>query len=200
MYRTTLARAVMVASILLMSCLSNSTFAAPIIPNLNHFFAGPSVTVAGDGSSALIAEDPFSSVAFLSNQPSLGDPNVIIPAVGTTLSFDYDFSLGLSNNDEFRVNLFNTDTYLSAPPLTGFEFFTSQAGSGSVSFDLTSLAGLNLGLDFELRSFDNLLDSTVTISNMRLGPATIAPIPEPLTIYSFLLGGLLLLLIKRRHK
>lgn len=186
--------------ILLAICFSNTAAAAPI--NLNNFYTdpdfNPTVTVAGDGLSAFIEEDSFSSVVLLSNQPSLGDPNIIDPDIYTTLSFNYEFIEGIDNDDEFRVNLFNTDTYDDDSILPLLDFFTSDTSSGLVSFDLSGFAGLNLGLDFELRSFDNFLDSTVRIFDVRLDTQSVTPVPEPSTTYSFLLGMLLLLLVKRR--
>jgi hypothetical protein len=76
-------------------CLLLSTLgfasASPAGPiDLNDFVADPAVTVAPDGSSALIAEDPdpFVDFVLLVNDPAQGDPNAIIPGPGTLLSFD----------------------------------------------------------------------------------------------------------------
>ena len=83
----------------------------PILPanatfiDLNDFFADPTVTVESTGFSALIEEDAGLEPEFpviLSNDPYLGDPEVIFPGL---LSFEYDFMEGFENNDEFRSHI-----------------------------------------------------------------------------------------------
>lgn len=188
-------------------CFSSTAAAAPIIIDLNDFFTDPAiVAVESDGSSALITEDPVFGAALLSNQPSLGDVEVIIPGENTTLSFNYEFLEGAGNDDEFRVSLYDTDTYDTSPiVLADFfvgDIFEQDNLSGLVSFDLSDYVGTTLGLDFELRSFDGkedeFLTSTVRISNLQLN--TVAPVPEPSTVSLFLLGGLLLPFVRRRLK
>jgi hypothetical protein len=152
--------------------------------DLNDFFADPSVHVSTDGSSALMEEDPSLASVLLSNDPFFGDPNIIVPGLGKELLiFDYSFALGeqvgqQKDRDEFLAFLFESDQDGAIIP--GFEFFTDSTGSGSVTFDLTEfINGPTLGLQFQLNSLpgDELLGSTVTVSNLRF-----EPIPEPATM------------------
>ena len=77
---------------------ATGTNATSIVPvDLNDFFADPTVTVAGDGSSALMAEDAIITPVLLANDPGLGDPNVIIAGAGTSLIFDFDFGSNRPN-------------------------------------------------------------------------------------------------------
>jgi hypothetical protein len=49
----------------------------------------------------------------LSDDPGLGDPEVIfteIGGVGQILSFDYNFAESTGNDDEFRAVVFGSDT------------------------------------------------------------------------------------------
>jgi hypothetical protein len=156
--------------------LSAPAHAMPI--DLNDFFADPTVSVVADGSSATLAEDPFLFSVLLSNDPGLGDPNVIIPGAGVSLVFDYMFTEGAGNMDEFFAAVLDGTTGFSVGP--GFEFATADSSSGTVAFDLSSLSGLTLGLSFELAAFDAASDSTVTVSNVRLESVAV---PEPGTFW-----------------
>lgn len=145
--------------------------------DLNDFFAVPvpGVTVSLDGSTATFVEDPVLGVALLSNDPGLGDPEVIFGGVGQILSFDFDFiepTESPPNNDEFGAFIIDSSTGGSVGP--AFEFFVQDTVSGTVSFDLSSLSGMTLGLQFQLSSLpvplDESLSSTLTISNVELVP------------------------------
>jgi hypothetical protein len=147
----------------------NSAHAASI--DLNDFFADPTVTVSPDGSTATIAEDAFWSPVLLSNDPGLGDPEVIIGGVGLRLSFDFDFVEPVGNDDEFGAFLVDGATGLSVGP--AWEFFTTASGSDRVCFNLSDpLLPGTLGLQFQLSALpgDFGLDSTVTISNVEIIP------------------------------
>jgi hypothetical protein len=161
---------------------------AQAIPiDLNNFFADPAVAVAPDGSSATIAEDAFLNPVLLSNDPFLGDPEVIFAGLDY-LIFDYDFTEGsVGNNDEFGVFIIDVDTGLSPGP--AFEFFTQDSSSGMISFDLSGLIGKSLGMQFQLSALsgDIGLDSTVTISNLHTEPIS-EPVPEPNTIWLMVIG------------
>ena len=156
------------------------TVANATLINLNDFYADPTVTVAPDGSSAKMIEDPNFILVLLSNDPGLGDPNVIIPGFGVSLVFQYNFVNGPVGGHEFGAFVIDGSTGSSAG--SAFEFFTTSAGSGDVSFDLSSLADKTLGLQFQLSSpfGDSDLDSTLTVSDVQLQEIT--PIPEPSTI------------------
>jgi len=161
--------------------------AASIDLNDFFFFPGDPVIVAADGSSATIGEDPFFSPITLSNDPFLGDPEVIIAGVGVSLFFDYDFMEGISGeDDEFGAFVIDPLTGLSLG--LGFEFFTVDTSSGTGVFDLTGLAGTSgLGLQFQLSALagDSGLLSTVTISNVRLETASV---PEPASLLLLSIG------------
>lgn len=155
-------------------------FAAPI--DLNDFFADPSVSVAADGNSATMAEDPGLLVVFLANDPGLGDPNVIFAGPGVVLSFDFDFVEGAGNDDEFGAFVLDSSGTLAGP---AFGFFTSDSASGSVSFDLSSLVSEPfIGLQFQLSRLpgDAGFDSATTIRNVRLEAAQAVPAPTTLTL------------------
>ncbi len=67
--------------------------ATPI--HLNTFFASaPPVAVVDDGSEATIVEEIHVMTQFLSNDPTLGDPEVMIAGNGLRLSFEYHFVEG----------------------------------------------------------------------------------------------------------
>ena len=165
--------------------------AAPI--DLNDFFADPTVTVAADGSAAALQEDPNLGAVLLSNDPGFGDPQVVFPAAGLLLLFNYDFIEGSGEADELGAFVIDAATGLSAGP--SFEFFTQSSGSGTVAFDLTSLVGQTLGLQFQLSALpgDSGLSSIATVSQVRL-----EPVPEPSTTFLFASGFLLMLVRKKR--
>ena len=107
--------------------------------DLNDFFADPIVFVAGDGSSALMSEDPVLSPVLLANDPGFGDPIVIFSPPDDRLLFDFVFTLGGPfDQDEFGAFLIDPATGFSYL-LPGTEFFTSVPAAGTVAFDLTGL-------------------------------------------------------------
>lgn len=177
----------------------SSAGAAIISINLNDFFADPSVTVNTAGTSASISEDLFFSSSLLANDPGLGDPNIIIPNIGTTLSFSYNFTEAVGENNEFGVFVVDGATGGSAG--SAFELFTQDSSSGTISFDLTSLAGQTLGLQFSLSALfgDVGLDSLVTISNVFLQTSDVTIVPEPSTLLLFFIGFIYFLLLESRR-
>ena len=177
--------------------------------DLNEFFFDPTVEVASDGSMAVMNEDPLFALVLLSLDPGLGEPNLIIPGSGVELLFDYDVDIPPSegedavNNDRFSAFLLDASTGLS---LGGpFEFVTSSSAMGELLFDLSTLTGRTIGLQFQLEALpgDIGLNSTAKISNVRLEETTPGPgpdmptIPEPGTAL-LLLGGLALAGYMRR--
>ena len=152
--------------------------------DLNDFVPSPTVTVAVDGLSALMTEeaDPNDFV-FLSNDPGLGDANVIIPGPFVSLVFEYVFDEPAGNDDEFVAFVIDAD----GNSLEGeLEFVTTSSSSGTVSFPLSSpsLFGETLGLEFQLNPLGNdaATTSTVTVSNLRL------LVPEPGSLLLAVLG------------
>lgn len=154
--------------------------------NLNDFYADPSVTISNDGLSALMQEDAMLSFVVLANDPSYGDPEVIVAGESSILTLDFSFIEGEFNDDEMRVSLFDATTYLTLD-----EFFTSDTVTTSIAFDLSSYVGLILGFQIELRSFDNLFTSTVNISELNLSNGQTAKVSEPgsITIICLMLIG-----------
>ena len=173
-------RKMLMFCVLIILSIFTITIANATIISLNDFYADPTVTVAPDGSSATMIEDPDLILVLLSNDPGLGkssEPNVIVPGLGIYLVFHYNFVNGTIGGHEFGAFVIDSDTGLSAGP--AFEFFTTSTDYGNVSFDLSSLADKTLGLQFQLSSpFEDAdLDSTLTVSNVQL-----QPIPEPTTL------------------
>lgn len=154
----------------------NSAHAALI--DLHDFYSDPTVTVSpawSPGLTATFTEDPLLTPVLLSNDPGLSDDEVIfaeIGGVGQILSFNFDFVEPAGNHDEFGAFVIDASTGLSAG--APFEFFVDYTDSGAVSFDLSSLSGEILGLQFQLSAFDFDLGSTLTISNVELNPV---PVP-----------------------
>lgn len=167
--------------------------------DLNDFYADPTVVVEADGSTATMVEVSDEMAVFLSNDPFLGDPEVIlaqIGGVGQILSFDYDFVEGSGNVDEFRAVVFDGDLGAFDPSGILFEFFADSTASGTLSFDLSGLVGTTLGLEFQLNSLDYDPDSMVTISNVQLNPV---PIPGALLLAGLGIGTSISVLRKRRR-
>jgi hypothetical protein len=171
---------------------STAAQSATIPIDLNDFVpfdpADP-VFISPDGQTAILSEDAALSTILLINDPGFGDPNVILPGDNVFLKFEYEFSEPATNIDEFGAFLFDADSGFTPEPASDFEFFTQATSSGTISFDLSSLTALTLGLQFQLSSLpgDTGLDSQVTISNVRL--ETI-PLPPALFLFGSALIGL----------
>lgn len=170
--------------------LAPAALAVPI--DLNDFTADPTVTVAPDGSSAVLMEDPGASVVLLVNDPFFGDPQVIVPGPGVSLLFEFNFIEAGGHNDAFSVFVIDAATGLSAG--AAFEFTALDTAAGTLAFNLSPLAGQSLGLQFQLASLlaDPGVGSAVTVSNLRLETATV-PAPAPgLLLAAGLVGGIAL--------
>jgi len=176
---------------------SVDTWAAVVPIDLNDFFADPTVTVELDGSFALLAEDPGFSPVILSNDPGLGDPNIIFPGLGVSLSFDYDFSEAAGEDDEFGAFLIDAATGFS---ISGFELFFQNSGAGTIEFDLSSLVGLTLGLEFQLISLpnDSGFDSVARVSNVQL-ETQVSSVPLPSSLLLFFMGIMSLVMAKKNR-
>jgi hypothetical protein len=164
-----------------LAALSSSVHANSI--DLNDFWADPTVTIAADGASALLEESDSLGTAFLSNDPFLGDPEVILAGPNVFLTFDYVFLENPLGDDEFGAWVIDPSTGLSlGAPL---EFFLDTSGAGTISFDLTALTGMTgLGLQFQLSSLpgDADFNSSVEISNLRLETVPVVPVPAAATL------------------
>ena len=145
--------------------------------DLNEFYRDPesAVAISLDGSVATLAEDPVYAT-LLSDDPSMGDPELIRGAAGVMLAFDYAFNEADGNDDFFYAFLFDDSNHQ-----TLYDLDLSDSASGTVRWDLTGYQGQLLGLEFQLNPFDWEFDSTVTISNVRLETVD-APVPEPATL------------------
>lgn len=156
---------------LLLALSAPAVQAGEVAIDLNDFFADPTVTVAPDGSSAVMAEDPGFSEVILENDPGLGDPDVISSGPGVTLSVDYVFDEPTAdgNNDLFRIEVINgaTGRVFDGP----YVFTLIWSAAGTATFDLSDLDDRHLvGLRFRLvaRDTDAGMTSTVAISNVKL--------------------------------
>lgn len=169
---------------------STIAFALPVQIDLTQFTVyGSTISVASDGSSAQLQEDPAQFAVFLFNDPGMGDPALITPGTDTYLQFDYVFNEAFNNDDFFQAYLYEAGNYSLSPA-----FEASSSGSGTVEFDLSAYLGMTLGLDFVLASNDFDLGSFVTVSNLRLDQRSQPPtqVPEPAIGYLFGLGLVLI--------
>jgi hypothetical protein len=162
--------------------------ATPIDLNLMVREPGAPISVTADGSSATLGEDPSAPVVVLSNVPGFGDPNLITASAGAHLLFDYVFNLPATNHDVFHYSLLDGTT---AQSLSSFDFFVSDSGPGTASFDLSSLVGRPLGLLFDLIPVDTAFTSSVQISNLRIDSPDATSVDEPQTLALLLIGGLI---------
>ena len=181
--------------------------------DLNDFYAAGNVSIAPDGSSATMTEDPAWGSVFLSNDPYFGIsyPGLYVPVDSMSLTFDYNFVEPTGNFDEFYAFLFDPfdPTYVHPTPLldkngNSLEFFTDALGSGTVTWDLlgAGFLGTTVEMEFQLNwasgdpdpSSTLAKNSSVIISNVKVNP-----IPEPATL--FLIGsGLAGLFVARKTK
>jgi hypothetical protein len=158
--------------------------------DLNAFYADPTVSVAADGSSATLLEDPDPGIdlVLLANDPGLGDPEVIIPGPGVMLTFDWSFSEAAGENDEFGFFVIDAATGVSAG--AAYEMFVQDTMAGAYSIDLSALSGRTLGAQFQLESLlgDSGTGSIVIVSDLRLTGAAV-PAPPPWGLMLIPLAG-----------
>jgi hypothetical protein len=174
-----------VAAALLLPAVASAT-SSPIDLNLLFREPGAPITVAADGSSATLGENAAAPTAVLSNIPGFGDPELISASAGGKLLFDYEY---FGNVDAAAFSLLDG---LTGDSLNGFSFFVQSPGTGTISWDLSSLLGTTLGVAFELIPVDEAFNSSVTISNVRIDRPDATSVDEPETLALLLLGGALL--------
>ena len=158
--------------------------------DLNTFYANPTVSVAADGSSATLLEDPDPGIdlVVLGNDPGLGDLEVIIPGPGVMLTFDWSFSEAAGENDDFGFFLIDAATGMSAG--AAYEMVVQDTMTGTYSIDLSALSGRTLGAQFQLESLlgDSGTGSMVIVSDLRLTGAAV-PAPPPWGLMLIPLAG-----------
>lgn len=172
-----------------------SAHAAVIPLDLNDFFSDPTVSVAANGAQATLSEDSGFPFVLLSNDPGLGDPNIIVPVANTLVEFDYNFTEDILGNDQFSAFL-TDDNGLSFGGM--FSFVSNNTSSGTIAFNLSSLVGQTLGLTFQLASLpaDNSLSSVLEISNLRL-VTDVVQVAEPSYLTALCLPFVLFLVRKK---
>lgn len=179
--------------------------AVPIDLNLFYRESGAPITIAADGSSAMLSEDPSIFVVYLSNIPGIGDPALLTPAAGATFSFDYNFVEAPDNADIFHFALLDGG---SGNPLAPYDMLFSDSASGTALFDLSALVGTSIGLQFELLpdlALDLGFGSTLTLANLRFDKPVIPTeppavgVPEPGT-WALMLVGLALVSLRLRGR
>jgi len=181
-----MAKTVVLVCVLLAACCT--AHATMIDLSTFFFFADGKVTFSSGGTVATFVESAGHPETLLSDNPLMGDPELIFAGPGVWLQFDYVFTEGptegtSANKDEFGAWIIDpvSGWSVGAP----YEVFRQDTDSGTVSFDLSSLSSTApWGLQFQLSSLpeDSGTGSTLRISNVQL-------VPEPITVVA--LGSLL---------
>jgi hypothetical protein len=161
--------------------------------SLTDFSGESEVTVSGNGGSASFVEVGSSSFVRLTNDPYVGDAEVIVPGASTALSFDYTFDEAPGSDDEFSAVLFTSGA--GGGPYHGklVRKTIPSTQSGTMTFDLSPYVGQSLGLEFEMLDLpggDDTTNSTLTVSNVM--------VPEPSLWMSIASGCAGLLALHRR--
>lgn len=159
----------------------------------DDFYVDTAVSVAIDGLSAVMNEDPNLAGVLLSNDPTLGDPGIPVITDLISLSFNYNFILGPNN---YNFDAFYAKVFDGGSGSVLDDFLVDTSSSGLVTFDLSAITPsiTLIGLEFQLNSLtgagDTAFDSKVIISDVKLNtePRNQTPVPEPGTIFLLSVG------------
>ncbi|GAB4532285.1 MAG: hypothetical protein Tsb0010_13400 [Parvularculaceae bacterium] len=136
----------------------------------------------------------------------MGDPAIIPPGPMTSLLFDFEYSEGPDDENEFFAQVLD-----DLGPVPGLFFGTTTPSAGTVGFDLSGLAslafvGLQFALDIEIKAADldiqgaPALGASVTISNLRLEIEEAMDAPAPGALAIFAVGLPALVWFRRRRR
>jgi hypothetical protein len=159
--------------------------------DLRDFSLLGNVTIAPDGSSATMREDPENLSVVLSNDPGLGDLGIFIPLDSMSLTFDFNFVEPEGNDDEFFARLFEPISFGTLADADGnnLEFFTDIPSSGTVSWNLlgADFLGSTVGMEFLLnpKFFGQDPDPSSILaenSSVFINNVSVNPVPEPATL------------------
>jgi len=133
-----------------------------------HFRSDQGVVISSASASATLTENSEYSSVSVVNDPGVGDEQVISPASGKSLFFDYDFQKENDDQDEFGV--FLVDVTSGSSLSESAEFFVQEAGANEASIDLSNYVDTQIGVQFQLASLpgDAASGSSVVIKNIRI--------------------------------
>jgi hypothetical protein len=202
-------RALRIAAVLSALLLLPAVAEAGVIKFDTGFTADPTVSIVSpDNTLAIFKQDdgtsgdPDPKHVQLVNDPSAGDTVLISAKAGMLLAFDYelyewprDGSGPTGNTETLWAGLLNANT--GAKLGGSYEFTADMGESGTVYWNLTSIAGKDVGIRFEMisSSSDPLTNGHLNVSNLRIVPA-----PGALLSGLALLGAGLFLRIRRRRR
>ena len=155
--------------------------------DLNQFDILPSgatdsITISSDGNSATITESDTFSPIVLSNDPGLGNPQVIVPGSGVTVQFDYEFTKGVNDDDLFEAFILDSSGNPAMSVDTEFSTDEQTDEAVRVTFQLSDLVEeSSIGLQFQLfsRPTDLGNSSVVIISNVEINLTSVTATLDP---------------------
>lgn len=165
--------ALAVAALLLLSAAAE----AGTISFTGNFRKDLTVDISASGTKATFKQDDKRTAPYwveLINDPSAGDPAVIVGGNGS-LIFDYDlYQLSPGNTEDFVAVLLSGST--GVPVGAPYQFKAFMASQGTVSWDLSALTGKTLGVAFYMRVHSDSEPSSghLVVSNLHRTPAPAA--------------------------
>ena len=175
-FRTKFTSAVPLRLASLLVCIAHLSAIEPAagepVPFGAFFMEDAEVELASDELSLLIRESTEVSQLVVVNDPGADDPVLVVAGPQVAVSFEYEFTEGAGDNDQFVAVLFDADIDSYRGVLNTLEVDSSGRGTGF--FDLTSWQGRTLGLAFELYDLEPAADrfgSTVRLKELRIEPA-----------------------------